>query len=97
MNDTIIALQPLADGTPVEGIVGEGHPIGVDVSWCDIQLGVAFQLDELPLIEIGESQISLSDWPAQCPRYVRRSPELFRAVEEMIDIARAWQPHQFTT
>lgn len=94
--DYVIDLQALADGTSVSGIFGEGRPIGVDVAWCDIELGIAFQLDELPVIEIGDADISFSDWPTQCPRYVQRSPELLRVIEEMIEITRAWQPHQFS-
>jgi hypothetical protein len=94
--DHMIQLPPLSDGTSVEGIVENGRPIGVDAEWRDTNLGVAFVAGQSPIIEIGASEISLRNWPRRRSRYAQRSPELATAVDQVIERARAWQPHLFT-
>jgi hypothetical protein len=99
-DDYTVPLTPLADGKRVIGIIGEGKPLGVEVHWGSIYVGISFDTTDAgtPFVDIeGEEPITLCYWRQRRAQVAQRLPNVVQknVIEQLIVIARNWQPHLF--
>jgi hypothetical protein len=103
-----VNLPPLADGTPVKGIISEGEVIGTDAEWRGIKVGTGFTfLRNKPYVDLYfddpmiEKQFPVATWSQRRKRLEAKMPRRMAAliehniIEQIIERARNWQPQLF--